>query len=68
VSDQPRQLSREHVLALEFAAHRQLARWAKSRPLAPRQQARRAALVHAVRVLEDSAFADGCELRATGDE
>lgn len=68
MSDQPRQLSREHVLALKFAAHRQLARWAKSRPLPPRQQARRAALVHAVRILEDPAFADGCDLRTTGDQ
>jgi hypothetical protein len=55
------------VLALKFAAHRQLARWAKSRPLAPRRRERRAALVKAVRVLEDPALADGCELRATGN-
>jgi hypothetical protein len=54
------------VLALKFAAHRQLARWAKSRPLAPRRRERRAAL-KAVRVLEDPALADGCELRATGN-
>jgi hypothetical protein len=58
------QLSREQVLALKFAAHRQLARWAKTRPLQPRQHARRTALVHAVRSLEHNAFADGCELRA----
>jgi len=68
VNGQPPQLTREHVLALTFAAHRQLARWAKSRPLAPRQRARRAALVHAVRVLEDPAFADGCELRVISNE
>jgi len=61
-------LSREEILALKFAAHRQLARWAKSRPLAPRQQARRSALVHAVRALEDPAFIDGCELRAISSE
>jgi hypothetical protein len=68
VNDAPTQrLSRDEVLALRFAAHRQLARWAKTRPLAPRQQARRTALVHAFRTLEDHAFADGCELRATGD-
>jgi hypothetical protein len=64
MSDQPPRLSREEVLALKFAAHRQLARWAKSRPLPSRQQARRTALVTAVRILEDPAFAGGCELRA----
>jgi hypothetical protein len=61
----PRRLSREQVQALKFAVHRQLARWAKSRQLRPRQQAQRAALVSAVRVLEDRAFADGCELTPT---
>ena len=68
MNDVPQRLSREHVLALKFAAHRQFARWVKSRPLAPRQQARRDALVHAVRILEDPAFADGCELRAVDGE
>jgi hypothetical protein len=58
----PRRLSREQLLALKFAAHRQLARWAKTRQLRPRQQAQRTSLVSAVRVLEDRAFADGCEL------
>jgi hypothetical protein len=58
-------LSREEVQALKFAAHRQLARWAKTRPLLPRQQAQRTDLVRAVRILEDQAFADGCELRST---
>jgi hypothetical protein len=60
-----RRLSRDQLLALKFAGHRQLARWAKSRPLRPRQQAKRKALVSAVRVLEDQAFAEGCELTAT---
>jgi hypothetical protein len=59
-------LSREEMQALKFAAHRQLARWAKTRPLRLRQQALRTDLVRAVRVLDDQAFADGCELRATG--
>jgi hypothetical protein len=66
MSDRPPRLSREEVLALKFAAHRQLARWAKSRPLPSRQLARRTALVTAVRTLEDPAFAGGCELRAIG--
>jgi hypothetical protein len=69
VKGQPaRHLSREEVLALKFAAHRQLARWANSSAaLQPRQRDRRAALVRAVRALEDDAFAGGCELRACSD-
>jgi hypothetical protein len=56
------------VSALKFAAHRQLARWAKSRPLRPRQREQRAALVRAVRTLEDTALARGCELHPTRRE
>jgi hypothetical protein len=59
-------LARDEVHALKFAAHRQLARWAKSSYLRPRQHEQRAALVRAVRVIEDQALADGCELRASG--
>ena len=66
MSDRPQRLSREEVQALKFAARRQLARWAKSRPQASRQQARRDALIRAARTLEDPVFADGCELRAIG--
>lgn len=57
-----RRLSRDQLRALKFAGHRQLARWAKSGPPGPRREAQRRALVSAVRVLEDQAFADGCEL------
>jgi hypothetical protein len=67
VTGPPRQLSREEVQALKFAAHRQLARWAKTRPLRPRQQDQRTNLVRAVRILEDPAFADGCDVRASDD-
>jgi hypothetical protein len=68
VSNPPtHRLAREEVQALKFAAHRQLARWAKSSHLRPRQREQRSALVSAVRLLQDQAFADGCELRATGD-
>jgi hypothetical protein len=56
-------LSGEEILALKFAAHRQLARWAKKLSLSPRQHAQRDALKRAVAVLQDQAFADGCELR-----
>jgi hypothetical protein len=57
------QLSSEEILALKFTAHRQLARWAKKPSLSPRQHAQREALKRAIRVLQDGAFADGCELR-----
>jgi hypothetical protein len=62
----PHHLSRDEILALKYAAHRQLARWAKARPLHSRQRERRAALVAAVRTLEDPILANGCELRASG--
>jgi hypothetical protein len=70
MSDEPtHRLSRDEVLALKFAAHRQLARWANSRhPLQLRQRDRRTSLVSAVRILENEAFADGCELRAFSAE
>jgi hypothetical protein len=60
-------LSREEVQALKFAVHRQLARWAKSNQLRPRQREQRAALVRTVRILEDQVFADGLKLGAAAD-
>ncbi len=68
MSDEPRRLTSDEIQALRFAAHRQLTRWANKHELHPRQQDRRAALVRAVRILEDMAFGDGCELRTTDDE
>jgi len=67
MSDEHRRLTGDEIQALKFAAHRQLARWANKRELQPRQLARRAALVGAVRILEDKAFAEGCELRSPDD-
>ena len=68
-SDEPaRRLSGEQVLALKFAAHRQLARWAKKPQLSEHQQGQRLALKDAVRVLAGEAFAHGCELRPSGVE
>ncbi|MEA2493912.1 MAG: hypothetical protein QOJ29_1823 [Thermoleophilaceae bacterium] len=61
-------LSGEQVQALKFAAHRQLARWANKPKLSPRQQVQRSALTSAVRLLQDHAFAHGCELRVPGAE
>jgi hypothetical protein len=69
VTEQPTRLDRDQLAALKFAAHRQLARWGKHRDaLRPRQREQRAALVRAVRILEDQAFADGVELRTARDE
>jgi hypothetical protein len=67
VSDRSRRLTAEQLLALKFAAHRQLARWA-GKALPPRKRAQRSALIPAVRVLDDRAFADGCELHAPDPE
>jgi hypothetical protein len=64
----PRQLSGEEIGALKFAAHRQLARWAKKPSLRARQHAQRSALKRAVGVLQDQAFADGCQLRPSNDQ
>jgi hypothetical protein len=57
-------LSGEEILALRFAAHRQLTRWANKPRLSPDQHTRRNALNRAVGVLHDRAFAHGCELHA----
>jgi hypothetical protein len=65
VSDEPtHRLSGDQVQALKFAAHRQLARWSNKPKLSPHQHAQRVALKSALRVLQDPAFAHGCELRA----
>jgi len=61
-------LGAEEVLALKFAANRQLARWAKKPRLSPDQHARRNALKRAVAVLREPAFAHGCEVRVRGPE
>jgi hypothetical protein len=57
-------LSADQVLALRFAAHRQLARWSNKPQLSPHQRAQRRALKGAVRVLQANAFTGGCELHA----
>jgi len=64
MSDEPRPcLNGQEVVALKFAAHRQLARWANKPRLSDHQHAQRAALRRAVRVLQSDAFTHGCELR-----
>ena len=69
-ADKPtRRLSGDEIAALTFAARRQLTRWANRRaPLQPHEQAQRTALIGAVCVLKDRAFAHGCELHPAGDE
>jgi hypothetical protein len=57
-------LSSDEVMALKFAAHRQLSRWAKRPRLSPHQHSQRAALRRAVGVLQDDKFAHGCGLQA----
>jgi hypothetical protein len=56
-------LSGDQLLALKFAAQRQLARWSNKPKLSAHQHDQRAALKDAVHILQDQAFADGCELR-----
>jgi hypothetical protein len=68
VSEPTSRLSGDQVTALKFAAHRQLARWANKPKLSPHQHGQRSALRGAVHVLQDEAFAHGCELHAPGVE
>jgi hypothetical protein len=70
VSGEPTaRLSSNQVLALKFAAHRQLARWSSKPKLSAHQHGQRSALKGAVRILQDQAFAHGCEeLRVPGAE
>lgn len=63
-TDLSARLSGDEILALRFAAHRQLTRWASKSGLSAHQHAQRAALRRAVQVLHDKAFEHGCELRA----
>jgi hypothetical protein len=57
-----KRLSGDEVMALKFASHRQLARWADTPTLSPYQRAKRDALKRAVTVLNDHAYTHGCEL------
>jgi hypothetical protein len=61
-------LSGDQVLALKFAAHRQLARWSSKPKLSAHQHGQRSALKGAVRVLQDPVFGHGCELRVPDPE
>lgn len=65
MTDGPRvdRLSGDEIQALKFAAHRQLARWAKKSGLSSRQRAQRGALTRAVGILGNRALGRGCELQ-----
>lgn len=63
-----RRLSGDETAALAFAARRQITRWSNRRDLRPREQAQRAALIRAVRIISDKAFAAGCELHRSSDQ
>jgi hypothetical protein len=63
-----RYLSADEMRVLKFAVRRQLTRWAnKCNPNAD-QQAQRATLRRVLHVLEDDAFARGCDLHVPSDE
>ncbi|MGH2941941.1 MAG: hypothetical protein ACRDLN_04100 [Solirubrobacteraceae bacterium] len=66
--ERARRLSRDEILALKFAAHRQLARWSNKPALTPHQHAQRTALTRAVRTLSEHAFANGCDLRVPDED
>jgi len=68
VNELPRRLSGSEIAILTFAARRQLTRWANRGDLLPREREQRAALIRAVRVLDDRALTGGCELRPPGDD
>lgn len=65
MTDRPTdRLSAEEMMALKFAAHRQLTRWAQKERLSPNERAQRAALARTSRTLARQVFAHGCHLRA----
>jgi hypothetical protein len=63
-----RHLSGDEIAALKFAAHRQFARWSNKPKLSSHQHAQRNALKRAACILQDHAFAAGCELQASDEE
>jgi hypothetical protein len=55
-------LSADEMRVLKFVVRRQLSRWANKRNPTAEQQAQRAMLQQVLHVLEDGAFAGGCDL------
>ena len=64
----PYRLAADEMMALKFAARRQLTRLANTPTLQSRQRAQRRALTRAVRILEHKELAHGCELHIPAQE
>jgi hypothetical protein len=60
-------LSADEMRVLKFVIRRQLSRWANKRNPIPEQQAQRAMLQQILHVLQDDAFAGGCDLHVPGE-
>jgi hypothetical protein len=61
-------LSADEMRVLNFAVRRQLTRWANKRNLSADQRAQRATLQQVLNILDDNAFAGGCDLHVPTDE
>jgi hypothetical protein len=68
IDQSPDWLAADEMMALKFAARRQLTRWANTLNLQPHQRDQRRALTRALRILEHKALADGCELHIPTQE
>jgi hypothetical protein len=61
-------LSADEMRVLKFAVRRQLTRWANKRNPSADQQAQRATLQQVLHILDDNAFAAGCDLHVPSEE
>ena len=61
-------LSADEMRVLKFAVRRQITRWANRRNPNAEQRAQRATLQQVLHVLEDNAFAGGCDLHVPRDK
>ena len=61
-------LSADEMRVLKFAVRRQITRWANRRNPNAEQRAQRATLQQVLHVLEDDAFAGGCDLHVPRDK
>jgi hypothetical protein len=67
--DEPTQyLSADEMRVLKFAVRRQITRWANKRDPNAEQRAQRATLRRVLHVLNDDAFAGGCDLHVPRDK
>jgi hypothetical protein len=61
-------LSADEMRVLRFAARRQLTRWSNKRNPNAEQKVQRATLQQALHVLDDDAFAGGCDLHVPSEK